>query len=47
MNIKHQETLDIADHLVESLDAARHKRWEETTANLDFRHSSRKCWNLI
>ena len=38
---------DIADHLIESLDAARHIRWEENTANLNFTHSSRKCWNLI
>jgi len=38
---------DIADHLIESLNAARCKRWEETTANLDFTHSSRKCWGLI
>jgi len=38
---------DIADHLIESLDSAKRKRWEESTANLDFTHSSRKCWNLI
>ena len=38
---------DIADHLIESLDAARRVRWAETTANLNFTHSSRKCWNLI
>jgi len=39
---------DIADHLTESLDAARRVRWEESTANLNFTHSSRKwCWNLI
>lgn len=38
---------DIADHLVECLDNARRARWEETTSNLDFTHSSRKSWNLI
>jgi len=33
---------DIADRLNESLDAARCARWEETTAQMNFTHSSRK-----
>lgn len=38
---------DIADHLIESLNAARCARWEKETANMDFTHSSRKSWNLL
>jgi len=38
---------DIADHLTESLNAARCKRWEETTSNMDFTRSSKRCWGLI
>ena len=38
---------DIADHLVESLDAARRHRWEELTSKVNFTHSSRKSWALI
>ena len=38
---------DVADHLLESLDAARLSRWEEITSSLDFTHSSRKAWNTI
>ena len=38
---------DIADHLVESLDAARRHRWEELTSKMNFTHSSRKSWALI
>jgi hypothetical protein len=38
---------DVADHLIESLDAARRVRWEEATEKLDFSHSSRKGWNLV
>ena len=38
---------DIADHLLDSLDAARKRRWEESTAQMDYTHSSRKAWNLI
>ena len=38
---------DIADHLIESLDAARRARWEESTAQLNFTHSSRKSWSLL
>jgi len=37
---------DIADHLIESLDAARRARWEESTAQMNFTHSSRKSWAL-
>ena len=38
---------DIADHLIESLDAARRARWEETTAQMNFTHSNWKSWSLI
>jgi len=38
---------DIADHLIESLDAARWHRWEELTSKMNFTHSSRKSWALI
>jgi len=38
---------DIADHLIESLDAARRQRWEEMTSSMDFCRSSRKGWGLI
>jgi hypothetical protein len=38
---------DVADHLIESLDAARQHRWEESTTRMDFTHSSRKTWALI
>ena len=38
---------DIADHLIESLDAARRARWEESTAQMNFTHSSRKSWALL
>jgi len=38
---------DIADHLIESLDAARQHHWEELTSKVNFRHSSRKSWALI
>ena len=39
--------LDIADQLIESLDAARWARWEESTAHMNFTHSSRKSWSLL
>jgi len=39
--------LDIADQLIESLDAARRARWEESTAQMNFTHSSRKSWSLL
>ena len=38
---------DVADHLIESLDAARQHRWEEATDRMDFTRSSRKSWALI
>lgn len=38
---------DVADHLIESLDAARQLRWEETTSKMSFTRSSRKSWALI
>jgi len=38
---------DIADHLIELLDAARQHRWEELTSKMNFTHSSRKSWALI
>ena len=38
---------DVADHLIESLDAARQHRWEESTSQMDFTRSSRKSWSLI
>ena len=38
---------DVADHLIESLDAARRHRWEESTSEMDFTRSSRKSWALI
>ena len=38
---------DIADHLIESLDAARRDRWEELTSKMNFTHSSQKSLALI
>jgi len=38
---------EVADHLIESLDAARCRRWEETTEQMNFTKSSRKSWSLI
>jgi len=38
---------DIADHLIESLDAARWHRWEELTSKMNFMHSSWKSWVQI
>ena len=38
---------DIADHLIESLDAARRARWWESTAWMNFTHSSLKSWALL
>jgi hypothetical protein len=38
---------DVADHLIESLDAARQHRWEEATSSMDCSRSSRKSWALI
>ena len=48
--LKHYEESgdpDVADHLIESLDAARQLRWEESTSHLDSSRSSRKSWALI
>jgi len=38
---------DVADHLIESLDAARRHHWEELTSKMNFTHSSWKSWALI
>ena len=38
---------DVADHLIDSLDAARRRRWEESTSQMDYTRSSRKSWALI
>jgi len=38
---------DIADHLIESLDASRRHGWSELTSQMSFTHSSRKSWALI
>src|SRR5207249_4053724 len=38
---------EVADHLMDSLNAARRQRWEECTSELDFTRSSRKSWGLI
>jgi hypothetical protein len=37
---------DVADHLIESLEAARQYDWEETANRMDFSRSSRKSWAL-
>ena len=37
---------EVADHLIESLDAARCRHWEETTEQMNFTKSSRKSWSL-
>jgi len=38
---------DIGDELIESLVAARRARWEESTAQMNLTHSSRKGWALL
>ena len=38
---------EVADHLIESFDAARCRRWEETTKQMNFTKSSRNSWSLI
>jgi len=38
---------EVADHLIESLDAARFRRWEETTEQMNFTKLSCKSWSLI
>ncbi|VVC26290.1 Hypothetical protein CINCED_3A020119 [Cinara cedri] len=37
----------IADDLIGRLNAIRKQRWSETTAELDFTHSSHKAWGLM
>ena len=46
---QYEETGDaeVADHLIESMNAARLARWERETSKMDFTRSSRKCWILI
>ena len=34
-------------HLIDSLDAARHARWDQSTVRMNFTHSSRKSWMLL
>lgn len=36
-----------SEQLFSHLNKKRRKRWEETTFNMDFKHSSRKAWNLL
>lgn len=36
---------EISDHLLELLTAARKIKWENTTKEMDFTHSSRKVWH--
>src|SRR5688572_19478238 len=38
---------EVADHLVEMLDANRRTRWEQETSSMGFTRSSRKSWSLI
>lgn len=38
---------EISDHLLELLNAARKTRWQETTAEMNFTHSSRKAWKVF
>jgi len=38
---------EVADELLSSLEKGRQERWTELTESLDFRHSSRKAWNLL
>jgi hypothetical protein len=39
--------ITIADDLIGRLNVMRKQRWSETTAKLDFIHSSYKAWDLI
>jgi len=39
--------IEVVDHLIESLDAARCRRWEETTEQMNFTQSTRTSWSLI
>jgi len=47
MSIQHYFLRCVANHLIESLDAARRHRWEELTSQTNFTHSSRKSYALI
>lgn len=38
---------EISDHLLELLDAARRTKWQETTENMNFTHSSREAWAIL
>lgn len=46
---EYEETHDsgIADDLIRALNDNRKKRWQETTENLSFTHSSRIAWALL
>lgn len=46
---EYEETYDssTADDLIRALNDNRKKRWQETTENLSFTHSSRKAWALL
>jgi len=45
--LKETGDTEVADHVIESLDAARCRCWEETTEQIYFTKSSRKSWSLI
>lgn len=38
---------EIADELLELLMAAKRAKWEKSTSEMNFKHSSRKTWNLM
>lgn len=38
---------DVADSLLHNLDEARKEKWNKTTKNMNFRHSSRRAWSLL
>lgn len=38
---------ETADELLNSLSVARKTRWIKTVEEIDFKHSSRKAWNLL
>lgn len=37
----------VADELIRTLNINRRNKWHDTTASLNFTHSSRKAWNLV
>lgn len=41
------ENRDKASQLFNYLNTKRKERWEQVTANMDFKHSSRKAWSLL